>query len=70
MALTYLSYALSKLCYTGHECYNLHKYVTYWKVWLPCLVFKVMLTLPPFFEWHIFKMYIQEISHQDIYSSL
>ena len=33
-----------------------------------CLVFKVMLTLPPFCEWHVFKMYIQEISHQDIYS--
>lgn len=42
MACTFfsLSYALSWLCYTGHKCYNLHRYVTYSKVWLPCLVFK------------------------------
>lgn len=35
-----LSYTLSWLCYTGHKCYNLHRYVTYSKVWLSCLVFK------------------------------
>lgn len=42
MACTFfsLSYALSWLCYTGHKCYNPHRYVTYSKVWLPCLVFK------------------------------
>lgn len=42
MACTFfsLSYALSWLCYTGHKCYNLYRYVTYSKVWLPCLVFK------------------------------